>query len=192
MIDTGLKYLKGKEKVRSSVFGRDRFEAVLTMLASVMDREEFQSLLDRINPKRGRVGKKNNPDYVSAERYYAKASALTRSMPVNTEIGMCLDTLDSYYGPIASRKELENMDIGGLKGVSGKGLTGKEFAAVAYAAAMSSEAAMKGKRIPHMSPKDNALATRAEFTTNLAVGKEIGEYLGAVQYSRLWRRKSGK
>ena len=95
-----------------------------------------------------------------------------------------MGTLESYYGPVSAKEELADLDIGGLTGVLGKPLTGREFTAVAYAAAMSPEAAMKGSPVPHMNPQDNALATRACFTTDLAVGKETGAYLGAVRYSR--------
>ncbi|MBP3204205.1 MAG: hypothetical protein J6M66_02135 [Lachnospiraceae bacterium] len=184
LIETGLRYVKGKEKVRSSEFGKARFEAAMTLLASVMDREEFQSLIERINIKRGLTQKVNDPDHVTARQYLRKASVMTRSVPMNEETGMCIDTLEEYYGPISSKKGLDDIDISNLQGVSGKALTSKEFAAAAYAAAMSPEAAMKGKPLPHMNPADNAIATRANFTTDLAEGKDIGEYLGAVQYSR--------
>ena len=184
LIQTGLKYIAGKEKVRSSQFGRERFDATMTLLASVMDRAEFQMIVDRINQKRGLTGKKNDPDYVTVDQYRRKASAMTRSMPVNEEEEMCMGTLESYYGPVSAKEELADLDIGGLTGVLGKPLTGREFTAVAYAAAMSPEAAMKGSPVPHMNPQDNALATRACFTTDLAVGKETGAYLGAVRYSR--------
>ena len=184
LIETGLKYVKGKEKVQTSEFGKARFEATMILLSSVMDREEFQTLIERINQKRGLTGKVNDPDHVTAEQYLRKASLMTRSMPMNEETGICTDTLEDYYGPVSKQKGLEDMDISIMQGVSGEALTSKEFAAAAYAAAMSPEAAMQGKPLPHMNPADNAIATRANFTTDLAVGKDAGEYLGAVQYSR--------
>ena len=73
-IKMGLKYLDGKEKVRSSQFGKDRFDAVMTSMAVLMDAADFQKLADKINKKRG--VKEGEPDFVTRDFYLNKASAI--------------------------------------------------------------------------------------------------------------------
>ena len=67
-VDTVLRYLDGKEKVRTRGFGRDRWNYCMKFLAQTMPRDVFQDYCDKINQKRG-VGPESK-DYVGPETFY--------------------------------------------------------------------------------------------------------------------------
>lgn len=68
-VQTVLKYLDKKEKVRTRPFGRVRWEQCMTFLKSTMPPEEFKAYCDKVNTKRGVSDHPEHPDYVSPESF---------------------------------------------------------------------------------------------------------------------------
>ena len=130
-IKVGLAYIDGKEKVRSSQFGKDRFDAVMTALSVVMDRADFQALCDKVNKKRGVYGKKSHADYVKPENYLRKASAFSRRLPVYAEMEKDILKDEIKYAPISSDPKKDSFDLTNIKGIGNKPVTGRDFAAIA-------------------------------------------------------------
>ena len=140
LIQAGLKYIDGKESVRSSQFGKDRFDAVLTSLAVTMDAADFQKVADKINKKRG--VSKGDPDYVSRDLYIAKASVLSRRVPGTVDIDQKYLREMLAFGPVPFSKEdpdQNTYDLNEMKGIGNKPLNSRDFAVLANGAKLMGE-----------------------------------------------------
>ncbi len=71
-----MKYLEGKEKVRTRGFGKTRFDECMSFLAEVMPRDQFEAYCAEINKKRG-VDRLSD-DYIGPENYYPQGTTVRR------------------------------------------------------------------------------------------------------------------
>ena len=65
MIKCCLSYINGKEKVRDTWFGKERFDMAMLVLSKNMKKDDFNALLNRINTKRHAV--EGNENYISRD-----------------------------------------------------------------------------------------------------------------------------
>jgi hypothetical protein len=128
-VKKGLAYIDGKEKVRSSQFGKDRFDAVMTALSLHMDRADFEALCNKINKKRGVLGNRKHEDYVSVDKYVSKASQYSRRLPFNQDLDQKLIEQDMKVTPIP--KGGPYYDLTNIKGIGNRNVNTRDFAAIA-------------------------------------------------------------
>ena len=130
IVTKGLAYIDGKEKVRSSQFGRDRFDAVMTALSLYMDRADFEALCNKINKKRGVLGKRSHEDYVSVDKYVSKASQYSRRIPFDQDLDQEMLRQDQEVNPIPRTGEF--YELNNIKGIGDRNVDKREFAAIAF------------------------------------------------------------
>ncbi|MCR4717236.1 MAG: hypothetical protein K5656_08650 [Lachnospiraceae bacterium] len=68
MIKSIINYIKGKKKIRSSEYGRQRFDVAVSILAQYMDEDKFDVVLNEIN----RARRNRNDDVLTKEHYLHK------------------------------------------------------------------------------------------------------------------------
>ncbi len=163
LVEAGLKYIDGKEKVRSSQFGRERFETVMTALHATMDKADFQALCDRINKKRGLTGKPDDENYVSEKKYAKKASMESRKTPLTEEMEDKIQNIEKYYGPNKPDGTLE-YDLNAYDGIGDYNITSRQFAALVVGYAGTREAAGKGPEDDKLTDLEKANLQRAKYS----------------------------
>ena len=176
IVKVGLAYVEGKEKVRDSKFGRERFDAVMTALAVYMDRAEFKALLNKINKKRGLTGKPEDPNYVSVEKYLQKANAYSRKIPMSEKASEKIIEDAVRFSPLVGSQiyYLQNM-----KGIGDKPLNNRDFATLASGAAKE-----EGK-----DPKEVAYKALVEYNSG---NKESLAKLIADSIKKFAKENNGK
>ena len=223
-------YIKDKETVRDSTFGKIRFNMTMTLLSRQLPEADFKTITDRVNRKRGLHI--DNPDdmeketYVSKEKYeeyiadnlnaYAReedkkarklqdASADFRTI-IPYECRSGINAVDKLYGKIPERPEglkedkFDNEAMAKLKVYNEEFapigpheendvLSDKDFAAIAFAGALTPAAVrLGGKVIKQLSPEENLMMTGEKYSINFFSDNykafNTGVYADAIQYGR--------
>ena len=124
MIKCCLSYINGKEKVRDTWFGKERFDMAMLVLSKNMEKKEFDALLERINTKRD--AKDGDEKYISRytiahnegekvseykAKEYSDLEKLQKATYNNRTIipkkyVKYIDFIDQFYGKSLSGKEI--------------------------------------------------------------------------------------
>ena len=154
-----IRYVTGKESKRREIHGQTRFDSVMTMLYNELKPEEFQKLLNEVNSKRSDADRLTVEMFAHRKQSYIEASRTeenaiqekTRNNATDIPYRYILKVveMDELYAPKKSENQIGNLNGAvseypaiGLKDtadVHSQGLSNKDFAALAFANALSSK-----------------------------------------------------
>jgi len=209
-----LAYIKGKESLRSSEFGKERFDVVMSVLFDIMPRKEFAKILRQVNGGRGRDEKVNFDTYSvkSAELYSAEENReeerqvlaqkkYLTDIPKDYEEKFA-NVLNVYGLEPKAEGQLDdvfdefNLSFGKVenklctigKGLKERSLSNGDFAALAYAGTLSESAMEHDDRYRADDIKQyKLLATARDYTVALFgnfIPEKTGRYAEVIKAGR--------
>ncbi|MBR6222298.1 MAG: hypothetical protein IKQ71_02550 [Lachnospiraceae bacterium] len=207
-------YITGKESLRKSDFGKERFDVAMTVLFDIMPRKEFLKIIRQVNGERSRNERISFDTYnVKYAELYSAEEAREEERQVNAEKKYLTHIPDDYiekFDNVLNVFGLEPKAEGQLddifddfnltftkvedklspigKGLKERSLSNEDFAAIAYAGTLSDAAIEYDSRYKDKDLKQyKLLATAKDYTVALArkhISPETGEYAEVIQAGR--------
>ena len=194
MIASCLNYVKGKESLRNEINGQTRFDAAMTVLSAELKKEEFQTLLNRVNKSRDKQHKVD-AEYYARKRSEAMNKAWNQSREAQksshrnaTELKDArlgrMNALQERYGvqneklpavgvrPTAERAKLSPKDFTALSFICSK-LSPKRTIKEANALEQNDNAVEDGKDAAQRMLREYARGNKLPLATAIVMGREI-------------------
>ena len=209
-----LNYISGKESVRSSGFGKERFDVAMSVLFDIMPKKEFAKILRKVNGSRDQDEKVSFDTYnVKSAELYSAEETREEERQVMAEKKYLTDIPKDYeekFANVLNVYGLEPKAEGQLddvfddfnlsfvkveeklcpigKGLKERSLSNEDFAALAYAGTLSESAIEHDDRYRADDLKQfKLLVTAKDYTVSLAgnfIPEKTGRYAEVIKAGR--------